>query len=223
MLHTTTCNDCNLINSFDSNSSPQNPYVIIDSGASVTYLPKSHSQYISPQTNPHRPISVSVANGNKIKSIKSGKLSVGPITIENAHIFPELQNPLLSVRNLCDQNLKVVFEKHKVSIYTPNDDLLSTSPRTSEFWTLPLSQPHDNLVAFNAYPVEPTNAAQCLFWQRSLFSPCKSTMISAAANIGLPRIIPILTAAFIRKNYVYTNGSPQPNKEISTINETCTY
>ena len=33
-------------------------------------------------------------------------------------------------------------------------------------------------------------------------------MISAAANIGLPRIIPILTAAFIRKNYVYTAATP---------------
>jgi hypothetical protein len=62
--------------------------------------------------------------------------------------------------------------------------------------------------ALNAYPIEPTNAAQCLFWQRCLFSPCKSTLVTAATQIDLASSFPVMTSTFIRKNYVHTAATP---------------
>ena len=138
MLHFSSVN---LTKNFDYSSPQTSSDIIIDSGASGTYLPNTHARYISYNKSSHKPVSVRVANGRTITSTNSGSLNIGPIKIHDAHILPQLHSPLLSVRDICDQNLKILFDKHKVEIYSHDNRLLVTNPRTTEFWTLPLIPP----------------------------------------------------------------------------------
>ena len=69
---------------------------------------------------------------------------------------------------------------------------------------IPFSPPTQSLsVQRLPYP-PPSNSALCLFWQRTFFSPCKSTFVQAASIPGFQTAFPTLTPTFIRKYYVHT-------------------
>ena len=182
----------------------------------------------------HQPITVQLPNNDQLTSTSSGSISLGsiPTTALTTHIFPHLTQPLLGTAQLCDNDLTVIYTKTALTILDPAGTILLTTPRVGSLWTIPVSYPTSRHrapalpaapTAYNLYPIAHDHAALCLFWQRSLYSPCKDTMIQAAtAGLFQAAGLTVLTPAFIRKYYVPTVATAKGHLNRSRQNEQST-
>ena len=168
----------------------------------------------------HTPITITLPDGSNMTSTASGFITLGklPRAALSTHIFPKLTAALLGTPQLCDHGLSVIYTKTHLTIVSPRNDILLRQPRTESLWTVPTTPPPTPQIlipapsspkpivqsAMTAYPIEPTDHARCLFYQRVFCSPVKSTFITATSIPGFTDMFPDLTRTFIRKNYVHT-------------------
>ena len=218
----------------NNNTNPVN--LISDSGATGIYLPTSHASLLTSVNANHHPITVQLPNNQHLTSTSSGSITLGslPTSALTTHIFPQLAQPLLGTAQLCDNDLTVIYTKTALTILGPYGNVLFNTPRVGALWTVPVdysthpcpprapSLPTAS-TAYNLYPISTDNAAICLFWQRSFYSPCKQTMLSAAsAGLFQAAGLSILTPSFIRKHYVHTVATAKGHLNRSRKNEQST-
>jgi len=99
-----------------------------------------------------------------------------PSSAAAAHILPDLHTPpLISVGQLCNAGLKVIFDITKVKVIDSNDQPVLEGNRSLEsgLWHLPLPK------QANAALGTPTAADQVAYSHAALYSPALSTLMQA--------------------------------------------
>jgi hypothetical protein len=139
-----------------------------------------------------------------------------PLGARQAHLFPSLAYPLISIGLLCDHGCTALFDQSKVTIHHENKIIL-TGQRdpTTNLWTIPLTpaslarpltQPTQH-AAYNAYD-NTTKKEHVTFLHASAGSPVPSTWIQAIDNDQY-LTWPGLTADLVRKHLPKSRATVQ--------------
>jgi hypothetical protein len=115
-----------------------------DSGATGNYLTVQDSAMLKDlrPASSRQQIHVQVANGQSIKASHIGFLELPGRRKMTAYVFPELQGSLLSISELINLGLKVVYCKDFVIAYNANNAEVIRGPRdiTTGLWMIKLKQ-----------------------------------------------------------------------------------
>lgn len=118
-----------------------------------------------------------------------------PLPARQAHVFPQLKKPLISIGTLCDNNCIAVFYADQVIIYDKttkqtlmhgNRDptttlyMISLSDTTNKLMTAPPHFP-ENLMANHVYETK-SKQDLILFYHAACFSPTENAFIKAIKN-----------------------------------------
>ena len=152
---------------------------------------------------------VHLADNSTIKSTAVGTLPLTTLLstqAKEAHVFSELQHPLLSLGQLCDDNCDILLTKSKL-IAKKNNKIILTGSRnkTDGLWDVPM--PQGPMLQNDTAPIQQANIilrkdktkmelAQWL--HASCGSPSESTFIQSIKN-GNFLSWPGLTASLIKK------------------------
>ena len=107
----------NVINNlFSTDSSQDCVDYIADSGCTEHYVPETVGMMNETQT---KNIYVTLPNGSSLKSITIGNLNITGVLkrAKNAYKFSTFKNPLLSIRQLCDDGCTAILKKGNNSYF----------------------------------------------------------------------------------------------------------
>lgn len=80
---------------------------------------------------------IHIANGNKMRITHIGHISTTNLTLPNTYYIPNLTLNLISVRQLCEQGLKVIFTPLGVQVQDPQTGvILGTGGRMDRLFEL---------------------------------------------------------------------------------------
>jgi hypothetical protein len=150
-----------------------------------------------------------------MKATHTCKLAIPSLPTEalDAHMFPHLARPLISIGQLCDANCIASFSKQKL-IITRNNEVLLSTPRdtTSGLWTIPL---HQQQSADSAYHTT-TQSEHMQFQHACSGYPVKSTWTMAINNGNY------MTPAKINSNNYGPHAPTTPKHQINKTSPTTT-
>ena len=145
----------------------ENQEAIVDSGASNHFTPISYDG--GNHQDDSKGVLVKVADDRIIRSTAtdSFNLPVLPTAARTCYKFPRMSSSLFSVGQVCDADMKVMFDKHYVHIFNPSGEIVLEGYRhpTSKLYMLPLASagaalprvPHQSVPrvqhSFSAYKV----------------------------------------------------------------------
>jgi hypothetical protein len=162
---------------------------IIDSGTTSHFLLCDAPCNNRRPTN--NPITCQLPTGITISSTHEAKLNLPncnlPPEALTAHLFPELQHSLLSIRALCDHGCTTLFNTNNVIIECNGQQIfVGHWHPTNKLWYLDLAQPIQQIntspaspLAFSAYSAASTTSDLVQFLHVTCFSPVQSTLIKA--------------------------------------------
>ena len=194
---------------FNSISNDTSLEAIADSGTTGHYITP-----ITPcknkQTATH-PIPIKMPNGEIITSYHITLLPQHnlPDKARQAHIFPGLQKPLISIGTLCENNCIAVFDEKRVTIYDKLTRQIvmqgHRDPNTTLYMinmAAPLremKEQHitDTLRANHVYETKPKQEL-ALFYHAACFSPTKRTFVDAIKRNDFASW-PVLTVELVNK------------------------
>jgi hypothetical protein len=177
-----------------------------DTGATGTYVQPSDMGALQDVkvSAPRDQIVVAVADGTLLYSTHHGNLTIPGHGSIIAHVLPQLRSSLLSVSQLVDLGLRVVYCRKWVKVLNSNDDVIFTGHRDirSGLWMV-------DLQSLSTTTAQTTNAASAAirldsvsdsvnFWHAAYGSPAASTFV-AAIDKGYIRV-PGLTSAKVRRH-----------------------
>lgn len=171
---------------------------IVDSGASHIYLtPSAPNTNLNPSAPPVR---VGTASGQPMVSSADCDLAL-PIPVDlpsTGHVMPGFQHNLLGIAPFCDKDCRVVFTKHTVTIYDPDNKPFLTGWREEDelgnkkLWRISLLPDEEDippvatapdvaeapLDAFSAYDL-PSVEALVIYFHATAGFPVKDTWLQA--------------------------------------------
>ena len=190
---------------------------ILDSGASNHFLgpnvPLSHLHHNAP------PLSVRTADGTTHQSNTTATihLDTTPPLTASGYVIPNFPHTLLSVGKIVDENCRVLFDNHKVSVLNNSNRPILTGWREasgSRLWRLPITEnpnpqtsPSPTHIATNAYTI-PTTKELIAYYHAAAGYPVKSTWL-AAIKAGNYATWPGLTTTRVSKHYPDTIATPK--------------
>lgn len=152
---------------------------IADSGCTGHFLQTSNP--CNHKTRTSNGISVMLPNKQSMMSTYTCQLAIPSLPQEalQAHMFPNLAKPLISIGQLCDANCMACFTKRKLIISRNNEVLLST-PRDpdSGLWMIPLNPTAQQQQANSAYHTT-SKEDHVVFLHACGGYPVKSTWLKA--------------------------------------------
>ena len=116
---------------------------MLDSGATGTFVASSdaiHLQHSVPISNGP---TVLAANGNVMRTTSVGQLPLSPFlssAAQSAYVIDELQTgTLISLGQLCDDDVTAVFSKTAVNLLKNNEIIITGKRLTNGLWSIPLA------------------------------------------------------------------------------------
>eukprot|EP01034_Spumella_vulgaris_P024130 gene24130-30440_t len=149
-------------------------------------------------------IYVSMPNGETIKSTHTATLDLPalPNAARTAHIFPGLTGSLLSISQMCDNGMTVIYDAHKVTVQNGDGTVALTGGRAphSRLWMIDIENHHSqhSAAATALAPLAGTQTQTNAFYHAAMWSPAPSTMQKAIEK-GFLSSMPGLTAKSFRK------------------------
>ena len=182
--------------------SPPSPHVLLDSGATGTFVASADVQHLRhplPISNGPRVLS---ASGDVMSSTLRGILPLSPhlsTTAQSAFVLDNLRTgTLVSLAQLCDDDCIAIFSRFDVKILKHNTVLITGTRTPNGLWSIPLQVP----------PFHQANGILCLdssreqlaiYHHTSLGSPAPSTLLRTILR-GHLTTFPGLTMQLISKH-----------------------
>jgi hypothetical protein len=194
------------IHNNNNNSAPV--FATSDTGATGTYVQPSDMRALQDVkvSAPRDQIVVAVADGTLLYSTHHGNLTIPDHGSIIAHVLPQLKSSLLSVSQLVDLGLRVIYCSKWVTVLNFKDDVIFKGHRDvrSGLWMVDLLS-----LSKTTTPIETVNEASAAvrldsvsdfvnFWHAAYGSPAASTFL-AAIDKGYIRV-PGLTSAKVRRH-----------------------
>jgi hypothetical protein len=171
-----------LTSSFPTVDSPLSPHVLLDSGATGTFVASANVQHFRHplliSNGPH----VLSASGDVMSSTLCGILPLSPhlsSTAQSAFVLDDLRTgTLVSLAQLCDDDCVAIFTRLGVKILKHNTVLITGSCTPNRLWSITLQVP----------PIHQVNGILCLdssreqlaiYHHATLGSPAPSTLLRA--------------------------------------------
>ena len=199
---------------------------IADSGCNSHYIPTSHIDTLINVKKDDNPIIVKCANNSTMVSSHTGELNIPhlPSASKQVRIFEELSYPLLSIGQLCNDNMEAIFDKNSVRIIdsSTKNVILTGSRHHTGIYNLPLTTVNnDSNAAFaSIYSHLATKISikeRIKFISSAFGNPADSTLI-AAANEGHLKSIPNITASQIRHHLPNSIETAKGHMDLSRQN-----
>ena len=111
--------------------------LVLDTGATGHFVSHHHT---TSGPSPAEPITVKLPDASTITSASTTTLPLPtlqplPPKATTAHIFPQIQNSLVSVGKLCDTGCTAHFDKHSAIIRFNNKPVLTATCQPNGLWT----------------------------------------------------------------------------------------
>ncbi len=193
--------DC--VNVAESNNSNSPIFATSDTGATGTYLKLSDVGALQDimLSSAVDQIVVAVADGTLLKSTHHGFLNIPGHGKIIAHVLPRLKASLLSVSQLVDLGLKVIYCDKWVKSFDKNNNIILQGPRDikSGLWKVDLQHLSMADAGTAQAAIRLDSASDFVhFWHAAFGSPAASTFV-AAIDKGYIRV-PGLTATKVRRH-----------------------
>ena len=144
-------------------------------------------------------------------------LDTTPPLTAAGYVIPNFPHTLLSVGKIVDENCRVLFDNHKVSVLNKSNRPILTGWREasgSRLWRIPITEnpnpqtsPSPTHIATNAYTI-PTTKELIAYYHAAAGYPVKSTWL-AAIKAGNYATWPGLTTTRASKHYPDTIATPK--------------
>ena len=188
---------------FPSVDSPPPPHVILDSGATGTFVASADVVHLRHPTPTSTGPAVLSASGAVMSSTLHGLLPLSSLLspqAQSAFVLDDLKTgTLVSLAQLCDDDCIAVFTKYNVQILK-KDTVLITGRRTSNgLWSIPLDVPTATHQANGILRLDKSRAELAIYHHTTLGSPAPSTLLRAIRR-GHLTTFPGLTTQLISKH-----------------------
>ena len=191
-----------LTSSFPTVDSPLPPHVLLDSGATGTFVASADVQHLRhplPISNgPH----VLSASGDVMSSALCGILPLSPhlsTTAQSAFVLDDLRTgTLVSLAQLCDDDCVAIFTRFGVQILKHNTVLITGIRTPNGLWSIPLQVPPIHQ-ANGILRLDSSREQLAIYHHATLGSPAPSTLLRAIRR-GHLTTFPGLTTQLISKH-----------------------
>ena len=202
--------DCAHVTVNNNSNSPV--FATSDTGATGTYLKLADIGVLQDITlsSAGDQIVVAVADGTLLKSTHHGFLNIPDHGKIVAHVLPQLKASLLSVSQLVDLGLRVIYCDKWVKSLDKNNNIILQGPRdkNSGLWKVDIQNLSMATTGTAQAAIRLDSAADFVhFWHASFGSPAASTFL-AAIDKGYIRV-PGLTATKVRRHLPNTIATAQ--------------
>ncbi len=162
---------------------PSHSPIVLDTGATGHFLAPPTTTDSIKNTNP---IQVTLPDNSTITSTHLTQLPLPtlqrlPTTATQAHVFPTLQNNLLSIGKLCDHGCIATFDKKQAIIKYDNHTVLTGTRTPNGLWTCAPAFKH-RPAANSIQPVAHKIKDHIKFLHAACFSPVPSTWLHAISK-----------------------------------------
>ena len=125
--------------------SPPTPHVLLDSGATGTFVASADVQHLRHPVPISNGPNVLSASGDVMSSTLRGVLPLSPhlsTTAQSAFVLDDLQTgTLVSLAQLCDDDCIAIFTRFDVRILKNNTVLITGARTPNGLWSIPLQVP----------------------------------------------------------------------------------
>ena len=186
--------------------SPPTPHIILDSGATGTFVTSADAMHLRHPTPTSTGPTVLSASGDVMPSTFKGVLPLSPLLstqTQSAFVLDDLQTgTLVSLAQLCDDDCIAIFSKYDVKILK-NDTLIIAGIRDPNgLWSIPLDTstilPPCHQVN-GILRLDKSHAELAIYHHTTLGSPAPSTLLRAIRR-GHLTTFPRLTTQLITKH-----------------------
>lgn len=192
--------------------SPPTPHVILDSGATGTFVARSDLVHLCNPTPTSTGPSVLSASGDVMSSSLHGVLPLSArlsTQAQSAFVLDDLRTgTLVSLAQLCDDDCIAVFTRYDVKVLK-NDTVIITGVRTPNgLWSIPIATtPSPTHQVNGILRLDKSHAELATYHHTTLGSPAVSTLLRAIRR-GHLTTFPGLTTQLISKHLPKSHCRP---------------
>jgi hypothetical protein len=121
------------------------PTFVLDLGATGTFVASSDAIHLQHRVPISNGPTVLAANGNVMRTTSVGQLPLSSFlscAAQSAYVIDELQTgTLISLGQLCDDDVTAVFSKTAVNLLKNNQIIISGTRLTNGLWSIPWQPP----------------------------------------------------------------------------------
>ena len=188
-----------------------NPYTILDSGATGTFVTSSDAKHLLDTSPIVDGPTVFSASGTAMPVTLQGQLPLSKklsSKAQSALVLDDLKTgTLISLAQLCDDDCIAIFNKHDVNILKNNEVVIKGARLPNGLWTLPILDAPPAVPILNAPPHQANGILRtdkpkqelATYLHATLGSPVPSTLLQAIRSHHLTTF-PGLTTNLITKH-----------------------
>jgi hypothetical protein len=182
--------------------SPFSPHVLLDSGATGTFVARTDVQHLCHPLPTSNGPCVLLASGNVMSSALCSILLLSPhlsTTAQSAFVLDNLlTGTLVSLAQLCNDDFIAIFSCSNVQFFKHNMDLITGTRTPNGLWSIPLQVPAIHQ-ANGILCLDPVGEQLAIYHHTTLGSPAPS-MLLRAIRCGHLATFPGLTTQLIGKH-----------------------
>jgi hypothetical protein len=158
------------------------PFVILDSGATGTFVATADVQHLRQQLPISNGPTVLSASGTAMTSSIRGILPLSPLlsdTAQSAFVLDDLQTgTLVSLSQICDDDCLAIFSKFNVQVVKNGVVIITGTRSPSGLWTIPINVT-SNHQANDILRLDKSKQELATYYHATLGSPVVSTLLRA--------------------------------------------